>query len=55
MISITKPETKAKTVGIALTQTDYDAIKDIAEKHDMKVSMYLREFIRQKLLKKKGG
>ena len=53
MIAITKPETKAKTIGIALTQSDYDAIKEIAEQSGVPVSMYLREYIKKTLLKKK--
>lgn len=53
MIAISKPETKAKTIGVALTQTDYNAIKAIAEQNGVSISLYVRELIRKMILKKK--
>lgn len=51
MVNIVKPDNKDKIVGIAFTNKDYEGIKKVADLHDMRVSSFIREYIKKTLLK----
>lgn len=49
MLKIKKPETKNKILAIALTPTDHDRIKKIANKYDVSMGSLARSIILQQI------